>query len=220
MLLSHLSESPSISRDLTSSGLKQRGLVIDTNGSFDIRLLAKIIKFRILTNQQSHNRRNVSLSNYGSIQLKEATEESMVEVDQQVELCLEMVAISRVFNIEGLWEVLGELGRSTIQNPGLNVAEPGLEARKENLVYNPELENDRREQELEVGDSEDSSPGSILDLLPRSEEGTVLQNALPDKRAKSNAEEGIELIIVDNMTHIINELFSRKEKGEGMILPS
>lgn len=69
-----------------------------------------------------------------------------------------MVAISRVFDIEGLWEVLGEVGR-------------------------------------------DSESGALVD-----DEGV---RAVGD-------ENGVEMIIIDNMTHLINELFARKGRGEGM----
>lgn len=75
-------------------------------------------------------------------------------VDEEVQRCLEMVAISRVFDVEGLWEVLGEVGR----------------------------------------DSEEA------------------QGLAPD----DHNEEGMEIIIIDNMTHLINELFSRKERSEGI----
>jgi hypothetical protein len=66
-----------------------------------------------------------------------------------------MVAISRVFDVEGLWEVLGEVGRDFAADKGT---------------------------------SEDKD------------------------------EEGMEIIIIDNMTQLINELFARKEKGEGTLL--
>lgn len=79
----------------------------------------------------------------------------MEGVDDDVHRCLEMVAISRVFDVEGLWEVLGEVGRDC------------------------------------VGD-----------------EGT----------SEDKYEEGMEVIIIDNMTQLINELFARKEKGEGRLL--
>lgn len=72
-------------------------------------------------------------------------------MDEEVRGYLEMVAISRVFDVEGLWEVLGEVGRDS------------------------------------AGMEEDRSD-----------------------------EEGMEIIIIDNMTHLINELFARKERGEGV----
>jgi hypothetical protein len=75
-------------------------------------------------------------------------------VDEEVQRCLEMVAISRVFDVEGLWEVLGEVG----------------------------------------GDSEGA------------------EGLAPD----DHNEEGMEIIIIDNMTHLINELFARKERSEGI----
>ena len=69
-----------------------------------------------------------------------------------------MVAISRVFDVEGLWEVLGEVGR----------------------------DSDR----VVLGDEE--------------------------RAVEDNDEEGMEIIVIDNMTHLISELFARKERGEGI----
>ena len=80
-------------------------------------------------------------------------------VNEEVLRCLEMVAISRVFDIEGLWEVLKEVGQ-------------------------------------------DSETDSTDDEGVR-EESTGNEN-------------GVEMIIIDNLTHLINELFARKERSEGM----
>ena len=75
-------------------------------------------------------------------------------VDEEVQRCLEWVAISRVFDVEGLWEVLGDVGRDS----------EGAEGAAAGVHY----------------------------------------------------EEGMEIIIIDNMTHLISELFARKEKSEGI----
>lgn len=77
----------------------------------------------------------------------------MKEIDNDVQRCLEIVDISRVFDVEGLWEVLGEVGRDS-----------------------------------ETGDKDDEEKGY---------------------------EEGVEMIVIDNMTHLVNELFARKERSEG-----
>jgi hypothetical protein len=73
-----------------------------------------------------------------------------MKADEDLQKCLEMVAINRVFDIEGLWEVLGEIGRES----------------------HSQSEND---------------------------------------------DGGTEIIIIDNMTHLINELFARKERSEGAL---
>ena len=77
-------------------------------------------------------------------------------VDEEVQRCLEMIAMSRVFDVEGLWEVLGEVARDSHWN-----------------------------------------------------------EELPSK--EQHEEDGIEIIIIDNMTNLINELFARKERTEGTL---
>jgi hypothetical protein len=71
--------------------------IIDTTGSFPLGLLARVITSRILAsgNQPGGN------------------------TDEEVKRCLEMVAISRVFDIEGLWEVLGDISHSSVPDSSL-----------------------------------------------------------------------------------------------------
>ena len=78
-------------------------------------------------------------------------------VDEEVQRYLEVVAMSRVFDVEGLWEVLGEVGR----------------------------DSDWDEERL----------------------------------SEEQPEDGMEIIIIDNMTNLINELFARKERSEGTLRP-
>lgn len=92
-----------------------------------------------------------------------------------------MVGISRIFDVEGLWEVLSEISTSSTPSEARDV-----------LI--------RDDHETEIADSEDEGE----------EESIRRENA-----QTSIHDEGVEIIIVDNMTHIINELFSRKEKSDG-----
>lgn len=131
---------------------KIKATIIDTAGSFPISFLAKILKSRILDSKPKTARQTVDTGN-------SAVNEDGVDgkaVDENVQRCLEMVAISRVFDVEGLWEVLGDVGQDSESDAA----------------------ND--EEMREMGD-----------------------------------ENGVEMIIIDNMTQLINELFTRKERGEG-----
>lgn len=145
-----------------------KAIVIDTTGSFPIPLLASIIKSRIVSNQDARSRREATTGNY---EVGGGEKIDHLEVDRDVQSCLEMVAISRVFDLEGLWEVLGEVGRDSCS---------GDEATVSDLAG-----ADQAEEVAEEGHEEDR---------PR--------------------DEGTELVIIDSMGHIINELFSRKEKGD------
>jgi hypothetical protein len=104
-----------------------------------------------------------------------------------------MVAISRVFDIEGLWEVLGEVGRSGTSKDE-DILENGSEA-------DPRMNRQSLQKPPEIIDSEE-------ELTPES------ASPPPDQKEDS----GIELIVIDNMTHIISELLARKEKSEAHTL--
>lgn len=104
-----------------------------------------------------------------------------------------MVGVSRVFDIEGLWEVIGEvrgISRIEVEQSGEDDAVPV----EQNM-----------QKEVEIADSDD--------------EGSPLTPSAREVAPNEAEDEGIEIIIVDNMTQIINELFSRKEKSEGTSPP-
>lgn len=98
------------------------------------------------------------------------------EVSREVQRCLEMVAISRVFDLEGLWEVLGEVSQQPQTGRETDPLEP---------------------------ESEDAEPV---------DEEAVTESSNGEDH---ELDEGTEILIIDNMGHVINELFSRKERGEG-----
>ena len=129
---------------------KTKATIIDTTGSFPVPLLAKIIKSRILDSRSKTARQAMDNGNHAVVE----DGVDAKEVEEEVRRCLEMVAISRVFDVEGLWEVLGEIGRDS-------------------------------------------------------------ESGVRDDEAMREAT-GVEMVIVDNMTHLINELFARKERSEGL----
>ena len=102
-----------------------------------------------------------------------------------------MVAISRVFDIEGLWEVLSEVGRdNTVRNDS--------DALSSSL--NPMSKEQSAQKPTEILDSEG-------ELTP--------EEAFPDSPNNETSSLGTEIVIIDNLTHIITELLARKEKSEG-----
>ncbi|RDW80183.1 hypothetical protein BP6252_04821 [Coleophoma cylindrospora] len=129
--------------------------IIDTTGSFPIQLLVQILSSCLGKDRE-----------------------------EDVSKLLELVTISRVFDLEGLWEVLSELSQKPSSVP------PGSENQPETKVETGSLE---------IGDSEDEEDDDVGENFLKVKEEVV--------------DEGVEVIIIDNMTHIINELFSRKEKS-------
>ncbi|KAF4629267.1 hypothetical protein G7Y89_g8881 [Cudoniella acicularis] len=189
ILLPHLSTTQRNATPIT------KATIIDTTGSFPLSLLARILKSRILLSRSATSRQNVETANYRPVH----DENSDAPNVEEVQRCLEMVAVSRVFDIEGLWEVLGEIGRAHVPVPVPAEHEGSSPPWESNT---PELKSkspqilDSDEDEEEVLETEMKQPVDI------------------EKSENHDCEEGIEIVIVDNMTHIINELFGRKEKND------
>lgn len=121
-----------------------------------------------------------------------------------------MVAISRVFDIEGLWEVIGEVDHVLSASP-----DHGLVDESENgkavigsadeieVVVEQDIGDDEPEPEILDSEEDLTPPSSIPPAISKVQE------------EEASEDEGTEMIIVDNMTHIVNELFARKEKSYG-----
>jgi hypothetical protein len=118
-----------------------------------------------------------------------------------------MVSISRVFDVEGLWEVLYEAGRHSRSDfQQQHVASEMSES--EGIDAAEKVSGS--EKPLEIIDSEE-------ELTPE-DEAPLFPDPTPTSGDIKEDEDETEIIIVDNMTHIINGLLSRKEKSDGMFL--
>jgi hypothetical protein len=130
-------------------------------------------------------------------------------VEGEVQKYLEMVAISRVFDVEGLWEVLGEVRRDSRSN--LNHEDDGgleiIDAREEISISasRPVYDGSKSSVATEIVDSEDDG------LTPDGDDERLTEPL------EGQGDEGVEIIVVDSMIDIINELFARKEKAEGIL---
>ncbi|PBP26448.1 hypothetical protein BUE80_DR002686 [Diplocarpon rosae] len=174
---------------LSSPKPTSKAIIIDTTGSFPLALLLSVLRSRILAHHPQCSPNAVEDGSHPA----NGQEETGISVEEGAQRCLEMVAICRVFDVEGLWEVLGEVGQDTSSggNPEIVAARPrGV-----------------KEDEPEILDSQE-------DLT--SEVAIPLSPSLADPRSAQIEETdgGPEIIIIDNMTHLINELFARKEKRE------
>ncbi|KAN0119755.1 hypothetical protein V8E51_001963 [Hyaloscypha variabilis] len=180
IVLSNLDTSP-------QSSSEPKATIIDTTGSFQVSLLANVIKSRLLSSRAASATVAVRTANYAiSSQEQEVRDE---DVGKEVQRCLEMVAISRVFDIEGLREVLGEVARDDTLHDGSNLASSiGQETNKENP-----------QKPTEILDSEDDFTPEEVSPIP------------PLSPAYSP---GTEIIIIDNLTHLINSHLAQKEKTE------
>ena len=135
-----------------------------------------------------------------------------VGADEDVQKCLEMVAMSRVFDVDGLWEVLSEVGRDARVAGSLDgidraVGDGGVGKGNEGVQSAPQPEIvDSEEEDIII--SEPRHP-SVQQQSPAADPPR------PTKTSPDDEDEGTEIIVIDNMTHLINELFSRKERTEG-----
>jgi hypothetical protein len=159
--------------------------VIDTTGSFSVSLLAKIIRHRTAPQlgQASHGVEKVGIAQ---------------ALDERVQEILGRVAISRVFDIEGIWEVLSEISAGCqspiperdLSNLAEKVAEDADRMPGEKLVV-PEAAGTKSsglevevggEKELEIGDSD--AEDEDIDLEDELQEAGVSHrgrtNVVPD----------------------------------------
>lgn len=139
------------------------------------------------------------------------------QVSQEVERCLEMVSISRVFDFEGLWEVVSEVNRdSTTKNEVTPVGLLMSPERKTPFLFEDEPERVKNVAKVK------SATGVEEDLAGQMVSPAVLLSQHPELVQQDTSideddcpEDGTEILIIDSMNHIITELFSRKEKDEG-----
>lgn len=118
-----------------------------------------------------------------------------------------MIGVSRVFDLEGLWEVLGEIG-----GPSDHTASDGDDGDDEEEVVSnqQQLELDA-EVEIPNSEDDDSTPPWEDNSSPAPPHLEPLATA----PAPRKEDDGVEILIIDSLTHIINELFSRKERNDG-----
>ena len=121
---------------------------------------------------------------------------------REVQKYLEQVTISRVFDLEGLREVLSEvtldfqpqLGHEDGKAPTTDLLVRSATPPPHSLHMN-------------------EGPAIVPEVMDSEDEDTTPD----DKAVHQGEEEGIQILIVDSMTDIINELFARKEKAQGIL---
>ncbi|TGO09858.1 hypothetical protein BTUL_0152g00130 [Botrytis tulipae] len=182
---------------------KPKVVVIDTTGSFNLPLLVKILRSRLLKRRYEMRSRNDITMNLNDGQ--NTDESTEIDIQKEVNALLELVAISRVFDIEGLWEVLSELGRPNdlSRNNGDDQEMPTtipsrtskpVEGKTEPLHTIPD----------EICDSEDED----IELTPPPPPPPVK----PPAPTSNSTETSPEILIIDSMHHLITHLFTHSEK--------
>ncbi|KAF5873277.1 putative fasciclin domain family protein [Botrytis fragariae] len=204
VLLQHIDLVNVIQKSQSESGntTKPKVVVIDTTGSFNLPLLVKILRSRLLKRRYEMRSKDDITMNLNDGQ---NTDES-VEIDTQKEVnaLLELVAISRVFDIEGLWEVLSELGQPNdlSRNDGGDQEIPiTIPSRTSNPVEG------KAEQLHKIPDEICDSEEEDIELTPPPPPPVKPTAPLP-----SSTETTPEILIIDSMHHLISHLFTHSEK--------
>lgn len=182
--------------------------IIDTTGSFPISLLARIIRSRILQAADDPTLKSATTVNSTSTNYGQINKENLVN---EVQKYLEQVTISRVFDIEGLWEVLSEV---TLESPA------SLPQRDGKTIAADLMQRSTSSFPITLRASEE--PSTVEEIIDSEDE-----NPTPDdnygataKQPADQGHEGIQILVVDNMGDLINELLARKEKTDGSSLSS
>ncbi|KAL1837843.1 hypothetical protein VTJ49DRAFT_3316 [Mycothermus thermophilus] len=167
------------------------------------------------------------------VRLSSTCLENRHHVHVRVIACLKRIDISRVFDVEGLLEVLGELdGDSTVAPPRTETgqempAEHVSEDRKERQPPPPPPlpppPEQKRQQRTEVRDSEDESslsssplsspPASPLLEEPQEQPQPTRQIPTPMQREPAeNTSRLPDLILVTHTSTLLNALFTTRDK--------
>lgn len=193
-------------------------------------VLAKILRSRVLASKETEGRTDFKNDDFLSNQNRGSSNIGG-ETLEEVQKYLRMVSISRVFDFEGASEVLREVeGESTARSlrseqetnkeQALNTSADIMHNKKpkespqQEVEPTPEILDSEEEASIDSG-----SPGigpETTGLKGHMErEQNHFNTNFTDQNSDSD-DDGIEMIVFDNMTNILNELFARKEKSEGL----
>lgn len=203
--------------------------IIDATGSFPLSLLAEVIRWHVVKGSRIGPKKGLGFE----------TEKS---IDSKVTGILERVSITRVFDIQGLWEVLGEVNHIAKQTAAANGPEKvaATVAKESNTSYREPRALEKAEDDEqghgesartvtpEIMDSEEEDDDDDDDNLDahRTPEQQI-QSPLIISNANTSSHKAsdiyapakvferqltTELVLVDNMTTLINDLFARTEK--------
>ncbi|THV44814.1 hypothetical protein BGAL_0574g00060, partial [Botrytis galanthina] len=182
---------------------KPKVVVIDTTGSFNLPLLVRILRSRLSKRRCEMRSRNDITINLNDGQITDESTE--IDIQKEVTALLELVAISRVFDIEGLWEVLSELGqpKDLSRNNGDDQEIPTIIPSRTSEPVEGEAEPLHKIPE-EICDSEEED----IELTPPPPAPPVK----PPTPIPSSTETSSEILIIDSMHHLISHLFTHSEK--------
>ncbi|KAJ8066784.1 hypothetical protein OCU04_004172 [Sclerotinia nivalis] len=182
---------------------KPKVVVIDTTGSFNLPLLVKVLRSRL--HKMKNEMRSMDDTNMNCENSHNSGADTEIEIQKEVNAMLELVAISRVFDIEGLWEVLSEIGRTDDHRSN---DEDDQDISKNSPSRKGKFVEKQAEHPLyklpdEIGDSEEED----IEMSPPPVKPST------SNTSTSEAETSPEILVIDNMHYLISHLFTHSEKS-------
>ncbi|KFZ05263.1 hypothetical protein V501_08510 [Pseudogymnoascus sp. VKM F-4519 (FW-2642)] len=196
--------------------------IIDSTGSFPLALFAGVVRWCVERGGGSGG------GGAGGAGGKGEGGKGKVGVEEKVNAVLERVGVTRVFDIEGLWEVLGEVGGGatgggeegngeegvSMEERGRTAEDRGLQDEKEGGRGDglPEEEVPSAAGVREIMDSDDDEDDDLATQLPpnpapQTSTKDSTRNQKPSAPSKTHPT--TEIILLDNLTTLITTLFSR-----------
>ncbi|KAH6628440.1 hypothetical protein F5144DRAFT_654848 [Chaetomium tenue] len=133
--------------------------------------------------------------------------EGLQSLQSEVKGCLERISIARVFDVEGLWEVLREL-EEAVAVAERGPPQPAQQTDNKSGNASPPPAKGQRQQRTEVLDSEDegglSSPESPPSASPPRQ-----QTATPEQTNPSTLP---DMILITHTSTLLNTLFTGRDK--------
>lgn len=177
---------PQLKAPISKQPQPTRAIIIDSTGSFPLTLFASILKSRIIC----HNHPSSTLDGKTDQKVENTS------VNSQMQRCLQMVDLSRIFDIEGLCEVLGEIENGNCI--------PIIDQKSSATAQICDYPEKREISENYITGSEVSSAKN-----PNS--------TSPSEVTSNSNREGKEVILIDNMTTLISGFLTSGEKANGYI---
>ncbi|TQS36839.1 hypothetical protein Golomagni_02701 [Golovinomyces magnicellulatus] len=181
ILIAHVKASPS-QTPLT------KAIIVDSTGLFPLNLFVSILKSRLIAENAS-----------STSDIHGSNQDKYITTCNQMRRCLEMVNISRIFDIDGLWEILGE----TEQSKDIRTRNKDF-----SLALSPNNNEIRGEREERQAFCDEEAFNTVSGTASAQNAQPILS---PNTKPKI-VDDGIEILIVDNMTTLISEFLTSREK--------
>ncbi|KAG9228227.1 hypothetical protein BJ875DRAFT_389838 [Amylocarpus encephaloides] len=180
--------------------------IIDTTGSFPLALFANVVRSRLLSSIVPSHQTGPETANYTVVAENDNSRTAWQEgdIEELVGQALEIVAVSRVFDIEGLWEVLGEMNR-----PPAQTSPPAAQQQDKRET----VRTSRPDWELPIEREIDDSQAETTPAL-----SPPMEKQANEPELTTSHEEGIQILLIHTLTPLLTSTLSTRPKPEAHAL--